>query len=127
MDLFKTIKDVYTKNKTNINDIDNWSNILLSRWFSYDRDNLIFLKNISKYLCVIKAEYYYYLLYFNITKKDKVPFLSQVKQEKKKESKLVDYIKEYFNWSERELKFNSNIINNMLLKEKYWLEELGIN
>jgi len=126
MNFYDIINMLYTKKKIDINP-DTSLNLTLSKWLSYDKSNLLTLKKILKYQFSISAKHYFYLLFFNITKKFKAPFLKKITKEKPKENKLLDKIQYVLGWSKKDILKSREVLNlTILTDKKYWKKELGI-
>jgi len=126
MNFYDIINMLYTKKKIDINP-DTSLNLTLSKWLSYDKLNLLTLKKILKYQFSISAKHYFYLLFFNITKKFKAPFLKKITKEKPKENKLLDKIQYVLGWSKKDILKSREVLNlTILTDKKYWKKELGI-
>jgi len=123
MNLFTYITNIYTKKK-DISDIDMSTNIILTKWLSFDVDNLKALKQALPYIFYVEPKHYYYLLYYLITKKNKVPYLKKSNKVEEKTDKLFNKIQQTLNWSNRELAFNKSILDKVI-DVKYWKNELG--
>jgi hypothetical protein len=125
---FEIIRKIYLKE--DISDIDNTDVSLcltVSKYLSYDSDNLPFLKKIVIYIFNISAENYLYLLWLGIPKKSKVPFLRKIDKIEQKKDKLYEEIQSVLEWSEKELEFNKGILDRVISKNrKFWEKELGI-
>ena len=121
------IKTIYQKNRGDIS-IDSSFCITLTKWLGYNKDNLPYLKKIVPYFYYLEPKHYFYLLYFNIPKKDKDYWTRKiVKYLLKKDNPLVVRIQEVLQWSNKELKENMNILEKVILiNKKYWKEELGV-
>jgi len=126
MNFFDNIKAIYQKNRINIK-ADMQLNMTLNKWLSQDKDNADTIKRLIPYLFYIKPQHYFYLLYFSIPKKMRVPFLKKVAKDKIKENKLIDKIKYVLGWSNRELLYNmQNLQDCVLIDSKFWKKELGV-
>ena len=125
MNLFNYITNIYTK-KRDISDIDMSTNIVLTKWLSFDVDNLNALKQALPYIFHIEPKHYYYLIYYLITKKTKVPFLNKSNKVETKKDKLMEKIQQALNWSNKEMAFNKSILNKVI-DVKHWKNELGGN
>ncbi len=126
MDFYGTINMLYNKKKIDI-DIDNRLNITLLKFLSFDRNNLIALKNVMKYQFFLTPLHFFYMLYFSIPKRMKAPFLKNIKKQKPSENKLLDKIRYVLGWSNADLRKNYNVINQTILtNSKHWKKELGV-
>ena len=126
LSLFDILGNIYKKNKVKP-DIDKGYLIIINKWLSLDKDNIPSLNRIVKYLFFINPEHYYYLLFFNIPKKFRAPFLKTKKETKKEPTELVQRIQSFFGWSQNELNANIDILGRTVLKnEKYWKEQFGL-
>jgi len=126
MNFYDVINMLYNKKKVDV-DTDTQLNITLSKWLSYDKNNLNALKRILKYQFKISSKHYFYLLYFNIPKKYKAPFLKKIKKRDEKEDKLLNKVAYILNWSKSDIKKNQNILNETILKnKKFWKKELAV-
>ena len=123
---YAIINMLYNKKKIAINP-DTSLNLTLSKWLSYDKNNLACLKKILKYQFSISAKHYFYLLFFNIPKKFKAPFLKKITKEKPKENKLLDKIQYVLGWSKKDILKSREVLNlTILTDKKYWKKELGV-
>ncbi len=127
MQFFDYIKILYQKNKIEI-DINTSLCITITKWLSYDKDNLPFLKKIIPFFYYIEPLHYFYLLFFNIPKKQYVPLLKKIERtNKKKDNLLCTRIQETLQWTKKELEFNMSILEQVILNNsKFWKEELGV-
>ena len=126
MTLFEIIRVIYSKKKLDI-DSDTTTNMTLSKWLSFDRDNLECISKVLLFLFWVKPQHYIYLLWFNIPKKFNVPFLKKPSQENnEEENELFNKIKDVFNWSQREFFLYKPLLNKVILpNQEYWQEKLG--
>lgn len=127
--IFNDIKAIYSKNKSIAlkEDRETYQNISILKWFSYDEDNLPILKKILHYIFFIEPLHFLLLLYFNIPRKQIPPFLHKIHKEEAKENKLFSKIKETLQWSDRELKLHTKLLEKtVLINEKYWSKQLGV-
>ena len=122
MNLFDILGNIYKKNKV-LPEVDTGFLIVISKYLSLDKNNIDYLGKIIKYILYIEPIHYYYLLFFNIPKKQRAPFLNLKKESKKEHSELIKKIQSFFDWSERELEWNMSILNKIILKDKKKLEE----
>ena len=123
---FDILKSIYTKTSIEPSQ-DNTTNILVTKWLSYDITNLSILNSLVKYLFYIEPQHYFYLLFFNIRYSEKPPFLKKVEKIKEKENELFDKIRYVMDWSSRELRLNSSILDKLITpQKKYWKEQLGL-
>jgi hypothetical protein len=128
MTLFDILKSIYTKTQINIQ-IDAGTTIVLNRWLSYDKDNVEHLKRILPYFYYLTPQNYYDLLFFNIPKKQVVPFLRKIEKTEKpvKEDKVLERIQYLLDWSQRELNFNRQLLLKQIEPDrKIWEMELGL-
>lgn len=118
------LKSVYTKEKVDLSEIDISLCIALTKWLSFDKDTLYYLKYVVSFLFYVEPLHYYYLLYSIIPKRRYAPFIKKIDKEKnKKEEQILIEIQKYFDWSDRELSLNRKFI---LSEKKYWEKEFGI-
>jgi len=127
MNLFTFLDQIYQKKKDSVV-TDMSTNIVLTKWLSFDASNLKTLKKILTYLFYIEPLHYYYLLYFNIVKKNKTPFLNKSTKIEIKDDKLLNKIQYIMGWSNRELSYNMEILTKcILIDRKRWNRELGVS
>jgi hypothetical protein len=126
--LFEIIRKIYLKEDiSNISNIDVSMCLTISKYLSYDPDNLAFLKKIVIYIFNISADNYLYLLWLGIPKKSKVPFLRKIDKIEPKKDKLYEEIRLVLEWSDKELQFNKGILDRVISKNrKFWEKELGV-
>lgn len=123
---FDILNMLYTKKKVQI-ETDTSLNITLSKWLSYDKDNLVFLKRLLKYQFYLDPKHYFYMLFFNIPKKSKAPFLKKIDKHEEKEDTLLNKVKYILNWSDSDIRKNRIILNETILKNvSYWKKEVGV-
>ncbi|KKL86051.1 hypothetical protein LCGC14_1948630, partial [marine sediment metagenome] len=67
MNFFDIIKTIYTKGKIDFK-IDNSLNYTLTKWLSYDKNNLQALKKVAGYAGRIGAREYFTLLFLGLPK-----------------------------------------------------------
>ena len=115
------------KNLFNINTIEkvdkNKLNTLI-RWVSFEPLNLSITMKLNKYYYYMPKNLILYALYFKIHKQK--TFIRYLKQNKEEEDKLLflkKELQEYYDWSDRELKQNWELVE-MLIKDKNNLIEL---
>jgi len=126
VEFFDIVKTIYTKQNP-ISEIDVGTNIALSKYLGRDKDNLPTLQKISKYILYIEPIEYYYLLYLMIPRKQKIPYLKKIIKVEKEENKLLDAIKRFLKWSDKELLLHSKLLEQTLLKNhNYWSQQLGV-
>lgn len=125
LDLLKTI---YVKEKvaTELDKIDVGFCISLTKTLSKDKDNLPVLKQLVDYLFYISPEDYFYLLYFSIPKKSFIPRTMKFEKEKESEDKFLDFLRDIFQYGEREMKIFKEEIQQIMDNKKEWKKELGI-
>ena len=125
---FELIRKIYQKEDiSDITNIDTSMCIIISKYLSYDKDNLPILKKLVHFIFYIEGINYIYLLWLSIPKKDRVPFLKKIDKKEEKKIKLYEEIKEVLEWSERELQFNKSILDKVIMPyKKYWEKEFGI-
>lgn len=124
---FEIIKKIYLKEELGDINVDISLCLTVSKYLSYDVDNLPFLKKIVPYIFNINANTYIYLLWLSIPKKSKVPYLKKIDKIEEKKDKLYEEIKEVLDWSTRELKMNKSILDKVILpKKKYWMQKLVV-
>lgn len=120
------LKTIYTKEQIEVTD-DIGLCIALTNTLSKDKDNLEFLRKVSKYLFLIEPKHYFLLLYFNIPKKSFIPKMMKFDKKDEKTNLLYKEIAHFLKWSNRELSYNSEILNAVILKdEEYWKAQLGV-
>lgn len=121
---FDLLKTLYTKQRICYTS-DIGQCIALTKCLSKDKDNLSALKKCIPFLFYIEPEHYFYMLFFNIPKKQYVPKMMKLSIEEEKEDKLYNKIKYILNWSDKELKLNKSILDKTINKE-IWNKELAI-
>lgn len=119
------LTSVYNKEKLLVDDINIGLCIALSKWLSFDISNIYILNKIVKYMFFVEPETYYYLLYFNISKKQKIPYLSKIDKIEEKEDELMNKIKETLFWSNREYNYHKDILDKIINRD-YWSQQLGV-
>ena len=126
---FDTIKCLYLKDKRLMPEvIDTQLCLTLNKWLSFDKNNIQIVKKLIPLVYFIEPRHYFYLLYFNIPRQYKVPFLKKpVKNEEKKNLQYEVYqkIRYVLGWSQRELKINKEILDRTI-DVNYWKKELGV-
>ena len=126
MNFFDIIRNIYQKKKE-IPEFNNGFAIVINKWLSQDKDNISPLKSILKYMFYIEPEHYYFLLFFNIPKKNRVPFFKNKKEKKVEETELVKKIQYILGWSNRELEHSRSMLEATVLTEpSYWKGQLGL-
>lgn len=124
---FETIKSIYKKDYIETNP-STTENLTLTKWFSFDKNNLSCLKYVFSFIFYLKPQNYLYMLWLNIPKQYKVPFLKKIIPKEQIEDSLLNRIQCVLGWSNRELILHKYIIEKMILKDKvYWSEHLGVN
>jgi len=117
MNIFDYLRSIYKKTKIDFNG-NLGDSIVISRYLSYDENNLKELKPLLKYLFYIDPIHYYYLLFFNISKKY-MPYIRPFKKQKgRKEDMIMNKLKEYFKWRERDMEVNNIILKDLVKKER---------
>ena len=123
MNFFEVIKTIYNKSEINFK-VDNSLNHTLTKWLSYDKQNLESLRSIVGYYGQIRAERYFRLLYLGIPK-GKPPYLGKVIKTGNKCRGVFQAISKVFSWSDRECELQKNILEKVI-DIKYWKRELGV-
>ena len=118
-------KAIYQKTKLPEFDYDVGTCIVISNWIAKDTSQTLKVKNILPYLFYIEPKHYIYLLYASITKKYQIPRFPKKKKVKEKDNKVYNRMKDLLGWSDRELKFQSNILDQVV-DQKHWKKEFGI-
>ena len=122
---FDVLKSCYTKNPLDIK-IDTNYCIGLVRWLSYDPINLPIIKRITKYLFYLKPLYFYYMLLLCIPPRKKIPFLNKPSSEPAiKYPKLYEEIRKALDWSDKELRLHSKLLNRVIDKN-HWKKEMAL-
>ena len=125
MNFFDIIKSIYSKN-SNIYKLDNGLLITISKWLSFDRQNLTILTNLLQYQMYINPKHFYYLLFFSIPR-GRPPFLKKIAKVDIKENIVYEKIRYVLQWSKRELQLNTLVLDRVIKpKMKYWKSELGV-
>lgn len=114
LDLLKTL---YFKDKVCYN-VQIGECIALTKTLSKDSENLEAIRKCLPFIFYINPNHYFYLLYFNISKKKYFPKLIKVEKTEDDTDKLDEKIKYVMNWSDREYKFNKKIIDRIIDKEQ---------
>jgi hypothetical protein len=127
VNIFEVIKSIYLKTPLELE--SNVSlNITISKFLSYDKDNLKHLKEIVPFIFDVEPNTYLNILWLSIPYKSKVPFLKNVSQIKVKEEELFQVIADFLEWSPKELELNRDeLIKKILPRKEYWKKEMGIN
>lgn len=125
--IFEAITAIYKKDPKEM-EVNTSICLTLTKWLSYDCDNLEVLSSIFPFIFYLSSQHYYYILWLNIPAKSKVPYLKKYSEDKEEtESELVKKIQKVLGWSSRELLLHKKIINDVILKdEKKWKERMGI-
>lgn len=106
---FDLIKNLYYKYNSDI-EINTNLCITLTKWLGQDRDNASILTKVAKYIFDLEPKHYYYLLFLNIKKKQKLPYFKKVGKKEIKINKEMEEIKRIFQWSDRELLLHRKIL-----------------
>ena len=123
--LFDLIGALYHK-KVNTSLVSQELLPVLVKWLSWDSVNISYLKSLIPFLFYIDAQHFYYLLFFTLPKRERIPRLQKLDKKKEEESELVKKLQYVLDWSNAELKANYKILNQVILNNKdYWEEELG--
>jgi len=122
---FDVIKSIYRKDKIDVN-MDDMPIVSLCKWLSFDKDNLQVLRRLLPYIFWIEPTHFYYLLFFNIPQKSRVPFLKKIEKEETTKDKLLEKIKYILGWSSKELSYNKAELERLLVNRKHWEKELGV-
>ena len=121
------LKSLYSKQKTDVVELNLRDCLVLSRYLSLDKNNADILRKAIGYLYYINSKHYYYYLFFKI-KKNNMPFFQYPKKQKQKTNILLEDIVRLFNWNKRDLEANKNILKKVIFKKKkFWKEKFGIN
>ena len=125
MTFFDIIKILYKKDKVDIKEASQF-NITLTKWLSYDPNNLFFLKKIvsKEYHIRLDSNHYFILLFLGI-KKGKVPYLGKIEKKINKNDKLCEKIRYYLKCSKRELETNKGLLDTVINKQ-HWRKELAV-
>ena len=124
--IFNCIKSLYHKKLENIEikEIEMYQNIAISKWLIYEESNLNILEKVIKYIFYLEPINYFYLLALNLPKLERVPFLHKIEKETIEKNKLFDKIKFTLQWSDKELKLHTKLLEK-IIDEVYWGKELG--
>lgn len=106
--------------------MDDMPIVSLCKWLSFDKDNLQVLRRLLPYIFWIEPTHFYYLLFFNIPQKSRVPFLKKIEKEETTKDKLLEKIKYILGWSSKELSYNKAELERLLVNRKHWEKELGV-
>lgn len=125
--IFEAITAIYKKDPKEI-EVNVSMVLTITKWLSYNCDNLEILQGIFPFIFYISPQHYYYILWLNIPEKSKVPYLKKYLEDKEEtESELVKKIQRILGWSNRELLLHKKIINDVILKDgEKWKERMGI-
>ena len=99
--------------------------IALTKTLVKDINNIKALSKCIDYLFYIDPNHYFYLLYFNIPRKNFIPKLIQIEKQTVKEDKLLNKIQYVLGWSNRELNFNKRILE-FTIDSKQYKKEMAI-
>lgn len=125
-DFFGVLNTLYRKDKANIVD-DVGMCIAMTRTLSKDPDNSLALKKAVPFMFYMEPKEYFFLLYCLIPKKNYVPRLFKTEKKETKENEILNRIKQYFSWSDKDLSRNRLFLEKFVLSdEEYWKGELGI-
>jgi hypothetical protein len=122
--LFEYIKSVYSKIKIE-SDIDDRLGVAVTKWLSYDIDNIKQIAEYSKYVFYSKIWYYYY--YLSLPKKKQPYFFKIAKYDAElgENEELYVAIAKQLKWSRRELIINKKYIDDIIFTDiEFWRKEL---
>lgn len=123
MNFFEVIKTIYNKTEINFK-VDNSLNHTLTKWLSYDKQNLESLRSIVGYYGKVIPERYFRLLYLGIPR-GRPPYLGKIIKNGNKSKRVFQEISKVFLWSDRECELQKNILEKVI-DIKYWKKELGV-
>jgi hypothetical protein len=125
--IFEAITAIYKKDPKEI-EVNTSIMITVSKWLSFDKDNLQVLKEIVPFIFYLSPKHYYYIAWLNIPQKYKVPFLKKYEEVNKPEkNELEQKIQSVLGYSDREFFYNKKAIDSLISKdEMLWKERLGI-
>ena len=123
MQFFDYIKVLYEKGKVDF-EVDNTLNHTLTKWLSYDKETIQYIKRVCGFFGRVCSKTYFRLLYLNIPKK-RVPFLRKEKRLRSDGNEIYNVIKQTLQWSDKEYKLQEDIIKKVI-DVKYWKKELGV-
>jgi hypothetical protein len=125
--IFEAITAIYKKDPKEI-EVNTSINLTISKWLSWDKDNLQVLKEIVPFIFYISPKHYYYIAWLNIPQKSKVPFLKKYEEVNEPEKTELEHkIQSVLGWGNNEFLANKIIINKIILKnETLWKERLGL-
>lgn len=125
--IFELKNKMYTKQKFNIEEYKNVNVLSLIRILAMDTNNIKALNEMQNYTYYLQNMLNLILLFFKIPRKQRVPFIKYIKKENKQEESLYEKIRQYFNWTDRELNLNMSILKNTIEKnKKEWYKKFGI-
>jgi hypothetical protein len=122
---FSLLETIYSKRKLETTE-DQGLCIALSKTLAKDQDNLNILREVVQYLFYINPKHYFYLLYFTIGKKNRVPTLIKTEKKDKTDNKIYDRIQHIFQWSNKERLSNTVLLDKIITDKKFWNDELGV-
>lgn len=126
MNFFNLLKHIYLKTSDKY-EVDRQLCITLSKWLAYDKDNLQSLSEIIPYIFYIAPTHFYYLLYFNVPRKVRTPFLRKFNKVGFTSSPLLEKLRYVLGWSSVELKKNKSVVDKIIMgNKKYWKKELSV-
>ena len=123
--MFEIYKALYQKTPLPEVEYDMGTCIVMSKWIAKDTSQTSKIHKLLPYMFYIEPKHYIWLLYAHISRKFQLPRFPKKKKDSVKENKVYNRMKELLGWSERELKFQSNILNQVV-DQKYWKSEFGI-
>lgn len=125
--IFEAITAIYKKDPKDI-EVNTSIMFTISKWLSFDKDNLQVLKEIVPFIFYLSPKHYYYIAWLNIPAKSKVPFLKKYEEVKEPEkTELEQKMQSVLGWSNQEFFYNKKAIDNLISKDKkLWMERLGI-
>lgn len=129
MSLSEIITCVYTKNKKIQFLNEEWLPLYLNKCFIQDKDCSEIINRIIEYCFYVSPTHYFYLLYILIPKKFNYNFQYPKKASKDDtEDELVNKLKQFLGWSEKEYQLNkAQIEKEILSNREYWESELGVD
>jgi len=124
---FDFIRAIYSKDKSIRYVNEQWVPIYLNKALSQDKDNSEAIGKAVEYCLYLTPTNYYYLLFLLIPKKSNY-YIKPVKKAVEEEPDLlVEKVKEFLCWSDREYKINKREFDKAILGNRdYWETELAV-
>jgi hypothetical protein len=121
--LFDSYKLLFDGKDTDLDKIPTSVHKPLIHWVSFSRDNIEICQKLNKYFMYVPSKILIWILYYKIDIDNR--FVKRMKPVyDNKFDFLKDYLKRYFNWSEREYNFNKKVIDKLVV-DKEVMKELN--